>query len=43
MTKLSALLRYLPQYGSLARGHDWAVTNGTLSGLNTSLDAQYPV
>ncbi|KIP07886.1 hypothetical protein PHLGIDRAFT_12964 [Phlebiopsis gigantea 11061_1 CR5-6] len=35
--------QYLPQYGILARGHDWAVTNGTLSGLNTTLDGQYLV
>lgn len=35
--------RYLPQYGTVARGHDAAVLNGTLSGLNTTLDTQYPV
>ncbi|EKM55620.1 uncharacterized protein PHACADRAFT_93977, partial [Phanerochaete carnosa HHB-10118-sp] len=35
--------QYLPQYGFLARSHDAAVLNGTLSALNTTLDNQYPV
>ena len=30
---LAGLCRYLPEYGFLARAHDAAVNNGTLSGL----------
>ena len=30
---LVRLRRYLPEYGFLARAHDAAVNNGTLSGL----------
>ena len=43
MQTTDGYLRYLPQYGLLARGHDAAVLKGTLAGLNTTLDSQYPV
>ena len=41
MAKLDG--RYLPQYGFLARAHDAAVTNGTLSGLDVSKDERFPI